>query len=260
MPSITVVTICFNNKEELIKSCASVNTQEEHPFEHIIIDGSTTTDIKDYLESNTQPSWRRWICERDNGIADAFNKGVQNANGDIIHLLNSGDIYFDDTVLKKVAAHFTPGNGSTWCHGKLHMKRGGSWVIIGKPFHKTKLYRGMRGTLHPTMFVSKEVYKKHGVFDTSLKIAMDYDFLLRIADEPFTYLDFPIVTFDPHGVSSNAYLASLKENKSCYQKYYGNSFKLNIWQWRLKFLHFVLHSPIGNFLYRIKKGLGMENV
>ena len=188
MPSITIVTICFNNKEELVKSCASVTAQQEHPFEHIIIDGSTNTDIKNYLENNPQPNWRRWICERDNGIADAFNKGIKNANGTVIHLLNSGDIYFDDAVLKNVAANFTPGNSSTWCHGKLHMKRGGSWVIIGKPFDKNKVYRGMRGTLHPTMFVNKELYNKYGLFDTSLKIAMDYDFLLRIAAEPYTCL------------------------------------------------------------------------
>jgi len=259
MPSITVVTICFNNKDELIKSCASVNAQQQQPFEHIIIDGSTTSDIKNYFESNAQPSWRRWICERDNGIADAFNKGIRNAGGDIIHLLNSGDVYFDDTILKKVAAQCTPGTNSTWCHGQLHMKRGGTWVIIGKPFDKTKVYRGMRGTLHPTMFVSKALYNKYGLFDTSLKIAMDYDFLLRIAAEPYTYLDFPIVTFDPHGVSTNTYLQSLKENKLCYEKHFGKSSKLTIWQWRLTVLHHLLNSPIGNFLYRVKKGLGMEN-
>ncbi len=260
MSTITVVTICFNNTADLIKSCQSVNEQIQPPFEHIIIDGSISSEIKKYLETNPQPQWRRWTCERDNGIADAFNKGIQQAKGEIIHLLNSGDIYFDNSILQKVTTQFIPTNNATWCHGQLHMKRGGTWVVIGKPFQKNKVYRGMRGTLHPTMFVTKALYTKYGLFDTALKIAMDYDFLLRIAKEPFTYLPFAIVTFDPHGVSSNTYLASLKENKSCYQKYYGNSFKLNVWQLRLKLLHYLLHSPIGNFLYRVKKGLGLENV
>jgi GT2 family glycosyltransferase len=260
MSTITIVTICFNNFTELVKSCQSVNEQTYQPYEHIIIDGSTNSDIRHFLENHTQPQWRRWICERDNGIADAFNKGIKNANGEIIHLLNSGDVYFDKNVLQKVVTAFKPDNNTTWCHGQLHMKRGGTWVVIGKPFDKTKVYRGMRGTLHPAMFVTKALYNKVGLFDTSLKIAMDYDFLLRIANEPFTYLNFAIVTFDPHGVSSNTYLASLKENKSCYQKHYGNSFKLNVWQLRLKLLHYILQSPIGSFLYKIKKGLGMENL
>ncbi len=260
MSTISIVTICFNNVADLIKSCQSVNEQTLQPFEHIIIDGSTNSEIKNYLENNPQPQWRNWICERDNGIADAFNKGIQKSKGEIIHLLNSGDIYFDNSILQKVSTQFVPSTKATWCHGQLHMKRGGTWVVIGKPFEKSKAYRGMRGTLHPTMFVTKTLYNKYGSFDTTLKIAMDYDFLLRIANEPFTYLDFPIVTFDPNGVSSNTYLASLKENKNCYQKYFGSSLKLNIWQLRLKILHYLLHSPFGSFLYRVKKGLGMENV
>jgi glycosyltransferase involved in cell wall biosynthesis len=259
MPSISVVTICFNNLNDLIKTCQSVNAQQQPPFEHIIIDGSTNSAIKEYLETLPQPSWRRWINERDKGIADAFNKGILLATGDVVHLLNSGDVYYDNAVLQNVQEVLQQKEQATWFHGQLHMKRGGEWVIIGKPFDKTKVYRGMRGTLHPTMFVYKTLYTKYGLFDTSLKIAMDYDFLVRIAAEPFTYAAFPVVTFDPGGVSSNTYLASLKENKYCYEKYHGKSSRLFFWQLRLTFLHYLLHSPIGNFLYRLKKKLGLAN-
>jgi glycosyltransferase involved in cell wall biosynthesis len=66
--------------------------QEQKPFEHLIINGSTTPDIKNYLENNPQPSYRRWINEKDHGISDAFNKGVVNATGDIV-VMNS-DVHF----------------------------------------------------------------------------------------------------------------------------------------------------------------------
>ncbi len=260
MPSISIVTICFNNKDELIRSMESVNMQQLPPFEHIIIDGSSSTEIKTYLESTAQPAWRKWLCERDRGIADAFNKGIGLCSGEVIHLLNSGDVYYDAGVLKKVSAALAQAGNITWCHGKLHLKRGGEWVIIGKPFDKKKVYRGMRGTLHPTMFVYKSLYSKYGLFDTSLKIAMDYDFLLRIAEEPLLYLDFPIATFDPGGISNTTYLNSLQENKRCYEKYHGKSLKFYFWQKRLQLLHFILNSPMGNFLYRIKKGLRLENI
>jgi glycosyltransferase involved in cell wall biosynthesis len=260
MSDITIITICYNNLQDLINTCISVDKQQSEVFEHLIIDGSSKPDIKNYLEQNYQPAYRRWICERDNGISDAFNKGIVHAKGDIIHLLNSGDIYFDDTVLKKVSENFIPDNAITWCHGKMNMKRGGSWVIIGNPFDKTKVYRGMRGTFHPTMFVTRALYNKYGFFDTSLTIAMDYDFLLRIANENFKFLNFPIVTFDPYGISNSTYFTALKETKVCYEKYFGKSIKLILWQLRLKLLDYLLKSPIGNFLYGIKKGLGMENV
>jgi len=260
MPRISIITICFNNKEELIKSMQSVNIQQQPPYEHFIIDGSTNSEIRDYLENTPQPTWRKWLCERDNGISDAFNKGIKLSTGEVVHLLNSGDIYYDDLVLLQVSTSLISAGNITWCHGQLHMKRGGEWVIIGKPFDKNKVYRGMRGTLHPSMFVYKELYNRYGLYNTSLKIAMDYDFLLRIAEEPFLYLNFPIVTFDPDGVSNTTYLVSLKENKICYEKYYGKTFKLYFWQLRLKVLHHLLQSTIGKFLYRIKKGLKLENV
>ena len=52
MISITVITICFNNLQELINSCNSVDLQSHKPFEHIVIDGSTKPEIKNYLEQN----------------------------------------------------------------------------------------------------------------------------------------------------------------------------------------------------------------
>jgi glycosyltransferase involved in cell wall biosynthesis len=257
--TLAIVTICFNNKEDLVKTCLSVNTQTTAPFEHIIIDGSSNGEIKNYLETTPQPAWRKWICEKDNGIADAFNKGIKNTTGQIIHLLNSGDVYYNENILTDVLKAISTPSVAKWWHGKLHMKRGGIWVIIGKPFNKAKAYRGMRGTLHPTMFINRILYNTHGLFNTQLKIAMDYDFLLRIAEEPFDYLNFAIVTFDPGGVSSNTYLQSLKENKLCYEKYYGKSFKLIIWQWRLTLLHYLLHSKFGKLLYQLKTAMKLEN-
>ena len=73
---ISVATICFNNPEELKRTIAAVDQQQHRPYEHVIIDGSTSDAIRNYLENTDQPSYRWWVCERDNGIADAFNKGV----------------------------------------------------------------------------------------------------------------------------------------------------------------------------------------
>ncbi len=258
--NLTIITICFNNPAELMATCASVDAQTTSPFEHLIIDGSNQPQIAGWLNSTPQPAYRRWICERDKGIADAFNKGVRHSNGNLIQFLNSGDTFFNATVLATVLSRFTPGAGATWCHGKMQLQRGGERVIIGKPFEQRKVYRGMRGTFHPTMFVQQNLFDAYGGFDTSLRIAMDYDFLLRIAAEPCCFIDMPLVVFDPGGVSTNNYLASLEENKLCYEKYFGRSVKLLLWQFRLRVLHHLLHSPFGHFLYRLKKGLKLENV
>ncbi len=212
---ISIITICFNNLDDVKRTCASVDMQALKPYEHIIIDGSTKPDIKNYLDSTPQPPYRKWICERDNGISDAFNKGIRNAKGEITTLLNSGDTLYDATVLEKVAA---------------------------------------------TMYVRKELYDRHGMFDTSLKLAMDYDFLCRIADEKFTFIDYPLATFDPTGVSSTGYIKAMKESYAQYRKYYGHSLKQTLWGWRLTAMHHLLESNFGKFLYKVKVKMGKENV
>jgi glycosyltransferase involved in cell wall biosynthesis len=152
---ISIITICFNNPEDLQATCASVNMQKTLPFEHIIIDGSTTSEIKNWLESTAQPIYRKWICEKDDGISDAFNKGLKKATGHIINFLNSGDILFDENALNKIHEVFETNPDIGWCHGKLLLQRGGQWVSIGKPFDPEKLYRGMRGVSHPVHLIYK---------------------------------------------------------------------------------------------------------
>jgi glycosyltransferase involved in cell wall biosynthesis len=258
--SISIVTICFNNLDDLKRTCTSVDGQQEKPFEHYIIDGSTQHDIKHWLENTPQPYYRRWINERDKGIADAFNKGVRLSSGSIIYLLNSGDTLYDETVLSRVKDIFRQNEGLMWCHGKLKLMRGGEWVIVGKPFEKEKLYRGMRSVFHPTMHIKREVYERRGVYDVNVKIAMDYDFLCRLADEPFAFVDYPLAVFDPTGVSSSKYLEGVRESFRCYQKYFGFSFKQKVWYVRLAFLHKLLQSGLGKWLYRLKVKMGGENV
>lgn len=259
MNNISIITICFNNLDELQQTCLSVDKQPEPPFEHIIVDGSTETDIRNWLESTLQPPYRKWICERDNGISDAFNKGINKASGQIINLLNSGDIFFDESALTIIKEAFEKDPDLMWCHGKLHLYRGGQWVSIGKPFDPKKLYRGMRSVFHPTMYVKKDLFKKYGLFDTNVKIAMDYDFLCRIAGEKFSFINHTLASFDPKGVSSNRYLDAMKESFACYRKYYGYSFKQTLWGWRLTLLHYLINSRIGKSLYKLKVKMSLEN-
>jgi len=259
MNRISIVTICLNNLEELKQTCSSIDEQDMSPFEHWIIDGSTKTDIKQWLENTVQPSYRKWISEKDDGIADAFNKGVLHSTGDVIYILNSGDKIYDKTALGRVTEVFERDRTVMWCHGKLNLRRGGLWVIVGKPFEKAKLYRGMRGVFHPTMYVHKEVYERRGLYDANIRIAMDYDFLCRIADEKFVFINYPLAIFDPTGISSTGYIAGMKESFTCYQKYYGKTMKQTLWGWRLTSLHLLLNSRLGKWLYKMKVKMKMEN-
>lgn len=259
-PTISIITICFNNLEEVIATCQSIDNQSTPPHEHWIIDGSSNNEIRDYLQQHSLPTYRKWISERDKGIADAFNKGVKRATGEIVNMLNSGDRYIDENVLRIVAETFTNHPGVQWVHGKYLFNRSDKWIVIGKPFEKDKLYRGMRSICHQTMFARRTLHDKYGLYNTSLTIAMDYDFVCRIYKEPFFFIPEPLVVMAPEGISAKGYLLSLRQNKEIYTKYFGPSVLLNLWQLRLKLLHHMLQTRLGKFLFKWKTKLKLENM
>lgn len=259
MNTLSVITVCFNNLADLQKTCTSVDVQTHLPEEHWVINGSTMPEIEQWLLNSPQPPYRKWINENDKGIADAFNKGIVHASGEITQLLNSGDLYASGDVLTTVTKIFEDNLPVQWLSGNIAMIRGGMPVVVGKPFDKMKLYRGMRSVSHPTWFVKKMVYDRVGLYNSEYKIAMDYDMMCRIANERYVYLDKLLVKFDDTGVSSANYLQSLEENRKVYQYHFGSSFRLIVWQLRLKLLHQILQSGIGKQLFSLKKKLGLEN-
>jgi len=259
MTGISVITICFNNLTDLKKTCISLDTQTTQPIEHWIINGSTTDDIKNWLLNSPQPHYRKWINEQDKGIADAFNKGIELARGPVTHLLNSGDIYASTDVLHTVKMFFSNNSKVQWISGNIQLIRSGKTVIVGKPFDKRKLYRGMRSVSHPAWFVKKEVYQRIGLYNSEFKIAMDFDLMCRIANEPYLFLNKLITVFDTSGLSSIHHLNALKENKKIYESYFGFSIRALLWQWRLRSLHYLLQTSFGKWLYGVKKISGLEN-
>jgi glycosyltransferase involved in cell wall biosynthesis len=261
MNTLSIITICFNNLADVQRTCASVDGQSRLPDEHWIINGSTTHDIAEWLAQNPQPAYRKWISEKDKGIYDAINKGINRTNGEIIHILNSGDQYAATDVTAAAMNVFEKNKSIQWLSGKIQIIRGGLPVVIGKPFDPAKLYRGMRSVSHPTWFVKKEVYDRVGPYK-EYKIAGDYDMMCRISKEPYFFLDKVLAVFDDSGVSSTGpgYLRSLEENKVVYESHFGNSVKLNLWQLRLKALHYLLQRGIGKWLFSLKKKMGLENM
>ncbi|MEO6839086.1 MAG: glycosyltransferase [Ginsengibacter sp.] len=260
MTKLSIITICFNNLQEVLNTCKSVDEQTSLPFEHLIINGSTNKEIEDYFSSVPIKPYRKIFNEKDDGIADAFNKGIEKSSGDLILLLNSGDCLYDKNVIKIVLEKFDKDNELKWLHGKYRFNRSGIWVTLGKPFEEKKLYRGMRSLSHQTMYVKRELHEKYGLYDPSYKIAMDFDFVARIRKEKFIFIPEILVTGVPGGISSTQYDLSLKESTIVIKKYLGTTWKNKLWNFRLKMLKTIQNIPVlGKLLYRIKAGLGLAN-
>jgi|GEM_PF-210505 len=257
--SISIITICFNNLQALQDTCTSIDEQQCLPFEHIIIDGSTDADIRSWLLDESHPTYRTYVSEVDEGISDAFNKGISRARGEILQMLNAGDRLHDPSVLRLAATAFAEDPALQWLHGSIRLMRGGIWVVVGKPFDPRRLYRGMRSTFHPTMFVRRTIFLQYGLFDKQLKIAMDYDFLCRIARERNTFVPLPLAVFEPGGISNQHFRKGLEEMQRVYERHFGFSLKQRLWKWRQLILFKFLQAGLGTWMYGWKVRLGWEN-
>ena len=102
------------------------------------------------------------------------------------------------------------------------------------------------------MFVKRELYDKYGLFDKNKRIAMDYDFIVRIADEKFKHIDYPIVKFYPGGTSSEKQALGKREEKESYIKYRGNSLKMQLWFLRSNLLDKITNTKLGAKLFQLK--------
>jgi len=101
---ISVITASYNSAATIADTLKSVAQQDHQDIEHIIIDGASKDDTMQIVESFTHVSQK--FSEKDKGIYDAMNKGVQKASGDIVAILNSDDFYSSSNVLSEVAKLF----------------------------------------------------------------------------------------------------------------------------------------------------------
>lgn len=203
----SIVTPVYNDPR--IKRCiASVHEQRgEFDLEHIVVDSNSTDETADILQSN-EDRINSLIREDDNGVYDAMNKGIREATGDIIGILNSDDRYQHDRVLDAVHNRMVETDARA-CYGDLVYVDEDDSVIRyweSGDFREWKFYVGWMPP-HPTFFVRRSVYEELGDFDQNLAIAADYEFMLRalfLNDISVSYIDNTLVRMAIGGQSNES--------------------------------------------------------
>jgi glycosyltransferase involved in cell wall biosynthesis len=211
--TFTIITPTFNSREFLEETIRSVLVQEGADFEYILVDGGSTDGTQDIIrEYAARDSRISWISEPDEGIADAFNKGIARARGEVIGILNSDDTYIPGT-LAAVAGACRAHPECDVFHGDMLRMQGDKVLFRLAPADVTsRIWREMPVN-HPTVFVTRRAYEKVGTFDTRVRIAMDYDLMLRLFKGGcrFLYLDQPLAAMRYGGASDTKRLEGLRE-------------------------------------------------
>lgn len=174
---ISIVTITYNNFDELIETLNSI--PESALIESIVINGGQCERTKEFLKTYLGKS----ITEKDEGIADAFNKGVKLSSGKYIMFLNSGDALIEKSYPEKALKIFEENRNISFVHSNLLLVDNSNPELFMRPTF-SNLGRGMP-FLHPTMIVKKELFDIIGMFDKSLKIAMDFDWIVKLVKNNF---------------------------------------------------------------------------
>lgn len=176
-PKISLVTVCRNSAATIAKTIESILAQKDTGVEYIVIDGASTDSTKDIINAYSE-NIDIYLSEPDAGIAEAFNKGIALATGEIIGLINSDDALASGAV-EKVRRFFTNHPDTDVLHGDILLFNGTHVVKqIKPPSHWWYPWRIVLFN-HPATFVKKTVYRQHGLFDTSYSIAMDVEIFLR---------------------------------------------------------------------------------
>lgn len=230
---VSIITVVRNNKKTISDAIESVLNQTYKDIEYIIIDGASSDGTLEVIESY-KDSIAKFISERDSGLYDAMNKGLALASGDIVGILNSDDFYANEFVIERVVKEFKSRHVDSVYGDLVYVKPDNLDKTVryydSSYFNPKKFAYGWMPA-HPTFFVKRWVYEKYGLFRTDLKIASDFDILVRFLYThkiSYAYIKEVLVKMRTGGVSTSGFKSKIVLNREILQVCRDNGIKTNL--------------------------------
>ncbi|RYD79949.1 MAG: glycosyltransferase [Sphingobacteriales bacterium] len=179
---ISIITVVFNNEATISTAIDSVLSQTYKDIEYIIIDGKSTDGTLQIINKYSS-SITKIISEPDKGIYDAMNKGVALATGEVVGILNSDDVYADENVLSNVMKEFLEHPADMVYGDLVYVKNSDLNQIVRvwkSESYYDRFFEDGHVPPHPSLFIKKSVYNKVGLFNQTMRLAADYEFMLRL--------------------------------------------------------------------------------
>ena len=178
--TVSVITVTYNAAHTIREAVQSVvDEQGDFELDYHIVDGGSTDDTLSQLEPYQQhiaklTSWP------DDGLYDAMNRGVARATGDVIGILNADDRYADPQIIADILKTFrkTEADGVYADLDYVDEEDGETVTRQWKSGEPGDFRKGWMPP-HPTLFVKRELYEQHGLFNLALRSAADYELMLR---------------------------------------------------------------------------------
>ena len=206
---ISIITVCYNSEKTIKDTIESVLSQTYKDYEYIVVDGqskdSTLNIIKEYRDI-------KLISEKDNGLYDAMNKGIMMATGDIIGIINSDDILYDESVFQTIIDNYDEDTEILYGDVKYYNE---DFTEVIRDYISGPKKNNAWCPAHPTMYIKKAVFDKIGFYNIAYRITSDYDFIVRcnVNNIRYKYINKYLVKMRYGGVSNGikGYLINFKE-------------------------------------------------
>lgn len=238
---ISIITVVYNGVYSIEKTIKSVISQDYDSFQYIVIDGLSTDGTIDIIKKYSNYI-DVFVSEKDMGIYDAMNKGLQYSDGDWIVFLNAGDLFSSNCILSNILRSVKENCDIIYSdvlidvNGNKSLKR----AINLSSFSHMMPFCHQSCLIKNKLFVDKK-------FNTSYKIAADYDFLLScyLQNKQFQYFREPIAIFLSGGISYNLnYKYILEYGNIIFKQYYGIR--------RIKCFYVFIKSIIATLIFKVK--------
>lgn len=253
--TISIITATYNSSRTLTDTLESVLRQSYTDIDYVIVDGGSkdnTLDIIRQYESRFGGRMR-WISEPDKGIYDAMNKGIRMATGDVVGLLNSDDFYTSNDVLENVAKTMSDPNVDA-VYGDIHYVNDNDLTRCVRYYSSQVFRRGLMRMgfmpAHPSFYCRRAIYERYGTFDTSLRIAADFENLLRLifVNRIRTkYIPMDFVTMRTGGASSSGMVSHKRIFKEHMIAYKQNGVYSNLLLEGLRYLYKIGEIIVSKF-------------
>jgi len=183
---VSIITAVRNGVASIATTLNSVAEQTHPDIEHVIVDGASTDGTVERVRAlATRPV--RLQSEPDRGVYDAFNKGLALATGDLVAYLNCGDSYWSPRVVADVVRRFGAGDVDAVFGDLIIVDAEDTRVAVRRyrssRFKPSRIAYGFMPA-HPTLFLKRSVYERYGGYDTSYRIAGDFEFIARVFPDP----------------------------------------------------------------------------
>lgn len=251
---IGIVTPSLNQGRFLRETIESVLKQEYPNLDYWVVDGGSTDNTREILES--YGSRINWISERDDGQAQAINKGLKRIDADVLAFINADDVYLPG-ALSRAARYFQAHSDAAWLTGDYFIidslgRRVQSYVVAYKrmlrrwPTFQTLAVANY--IVQPSTFWRRELLDEIGLLDESLRYCFDYDFWLRaIMRRPLHVVFAPLSLFRIHARSkgSSQFERQFAEEHEVLRRHSSSNLLLGLHR---------LHARLIVCAYRIIKG------